>query len=114
MTIPSEVSARLRETDEWPEIYLEPEPSADEEYGRMWARDDVWGGGTKYVLATRADSLSDILAEAREVLNEAELFFFEQADADQPAGAPHPIPNEAMRLQLKTLAALNKINEALK
>src|SRR5438045_1674071 len=39
-----------------PVIYLEPEPPADPDYGRMWAHNDVWEGGTKYLLASDVES----------------------------------------------------------
>lgn len=48
-------------------IWLEPEPESDPDYGRMWAQNDVWGGGVEYVLASKAaDEITRLTRELEE------------------------------------------------
>lgn len=47
-------------------IWLEPEPPSDPDFGRMWVQDDVWGGGTEYVLATEAADTITRLSRERD------------------------------------------------
>jgi hypothetical protein len=48
-------------------IWLEPEPPSDPDFGRMWVQDDVWGGGTEYVLASAtADTITRLTRERDE------------------------------------------------
>lgn len=47
-------------------IWLEPAPGADEEYGRMWCQDNVWGDdATEYVRAAAFEALEDESEELR-------------------------------------------------
>lgn len=58
---------------------------------------DWEGAGDDFYCALLRES-ADEIERMRGTLEEVENFLDERADADQPAGCDHPIPNDEMRL----------------